>query len=180
MGKRNKTILIFNGSGGCGKDTTAEIMSKYVNIEKTSSINIIKNIVAQGIGRGLEKNEEYRLLLQRVKEAFIRYNDLPYWTMVAHIQDFISTSENDCLLIDVREAEEIEKLKAFCDNKGVAFKTVLVINRNVPLITTNSADEFVYNYTYDYILDNSGTLGDLEDSVITLLENLKYEVSSNE
>ena len=28
-----KTVLITNGSGGCGKDTMAEIMGKYVDIK---------------------------------------------------------------------------------------------------------------------------------------------------
>ena len=36
------------------------------------------------------------------------------------------------------------------------------------------------DYNYDYIVDNSQTLGVLEDSVITLLQDLGFEVEEDE
>ena len=41
-------------------------------------------------------------------------------------------------------------------------KTLLVTNPRVALITSNTSDGNVYNYTYDYEIKNEGTLEDLE------------------
>ena len=59
-------------------------------------------------------------------------------------------------------------------------KTILVINNNVATIHSNTSDDNVMNYAYDYILDNSQTLGVLEDSVITLLQDLGLELERDE
>jgi hypothetical protein len=39
--------------------------------------------------------------------------------------------------------------------------TLFIKNENVDLPNTNHADAEVENYQYDYVLDNSGSLGDL-------------------
>lgn len=190
-----KIILITNGSGGCGKDTMAQIMAKYVHIKKVSSIDVIKNMlkdytVSYTTSHG--KNERYRKLLATVKQAFIDFDDLPFNEMVHEIIEF-AQSKNQVLLMDIREPEEIEKIvraiKNFktedylnhIDMKDIKLKTVLVINDNVPIIETVNSDKEVFEYApYDYVVDNSGTLSVLEDSVITLLTDLGFDVKTNE
>ena len=166
-----KKILITNGSGGCGKDTLAEIMNKYVDIIKYSSIDFFKELGTLGRMRS-QKDEAERILLYNLKKAFIEYNNLPTWLCKEKIDEFLQTDEDAILIIDVREPEEIQKLKDLYPQ----IITVLVTNKNVPVITYNSSDANVFDYVYDYVIDNSYTLGVLEESVITLLQELEFNV----
>lgn len=165
-----KKIIITNGSGTCGKDTFAEIMGKYVNVCKYSSIDFFKELGKTG-RMSNEKREKERLLLSRLKSAFIDYNDLPLRLCSEVIEQFLSTDNgNDILIIDIREAEEIEKITALYPQ----IITVLLINNNVPVIMSNPSDAQVFDCIYDYIVDNSDTLEVLEESAITLLKELKF------
>ena len=178
-----KRILITNGSGGCGKDTMAEIMGKYVNVHKVSSIDIIKKIVEPytiEFTTLYGKQEQYRRLLSDVKNAFIKFNDLPQKTMEQEVLKFIEDENFHVLIVDIRDPEEIEKFKQIFPLGCVICKTILIINNNVATIHSNASDDNVANYAYDYILDNSQTLGVLEDSVITLLKDLGFEVEEDE
>ena len=178
-----KRIFITNGSGGCGKDTMAEIMGKYVNVHKVSSIDIIKKIVEPYTIDFITlygKQEQYRKLLSDVKNAFINFNDLPQKTMEQEVLKFLEDENFHVLIVDIREPEEIEKFKQIFPLGCVICKTILIINNNVATIHSNTSDDNVANYAYDYILDNSQTLGVLEDSVITLLKDLGFEVEEDE
>ena len=166
-----KKILITNGSGGCGKDTLAEFMSKYVDIIKYSSIDFFKELGTLGRMKP-QKDEGERILLYNLKKAFIEYNELPTILCGEKIDNFLQSNENGILIIDVREPKEIQKLKELYPQ----IITVLVINKNVPVITYNSSDANVFDYVYDYVIDNSYTLGVLEESAITLLQELDFNI----
>ena len=178
-----KTVLITNGSGGCGKDTMAEIMAKYVDIKKISSIDVFKQMLIDYTIDYINvhgKDDKYRKLLSSVKSAFVEFNDLPYNTMLNEILEFVHTEEQ-VLLIDIREPEEIKKIVDTVQQtiEEVSIKTILVINNNVPVIETVDSDSAVFDYApYDYVVDNSETLGVLEQSVITLLIDLGFEVEA--
>lgn len=185
---QNKIVLITNGSGGCGKDTMTEIMNKYVNVKKVSSIDVFKRMLKDytfdyTFMHG--KDEKYRKLLSTVKSAFIEFNDLPLKEMEKEILKFLET-DDQVLLMDIREPEEIEKLiecveqqKDYMDN--IKINTVLVINNNVPIIETVNSDKYVFNYApYDYVMDNSYTLEILEQGIVVLLKELGFEVETSE
>lgn len=178
-----KRILITNGSGGCGKDTMAEIMGKHVNVHKVSSIDIIKKIVEPYTAEFIAlygKHEKYRQLLSEVKQAFVNFNGLPTKIMGQEVIKFMEDENCQVLIVDIREPDEIEKFKDNFPLGCTICKTILIVNNNVATIHSNSADDNVTNYAYDYILDNSQTLGDLEDGVITLLQDLGFEVEYDE
>ena len=40
----NKTVIVINGQGGCGKDTICNIMAKYYKIKNISTVDPIKDI----------------------------------------------------------------------------------------------------------------------------------------
>ena len=166
-----KKIIITNGSGGCGKDTLAELMNKYVDIIKYSSIDFFKTIGSLGRMRS-QKDESERILVCNLKKAFIEYNELPTILCGEKIDKFLQADGDGILIIDVREPEEIQKLKDLYPQ----IITVLVINKNVPVITYNSSDANVFDWIYDYVIDNSYTLGVLEESAITLLRELNFNI----
>ena len=99
----------------------------------------------------------------------MEYNDLPLILCSETIERFLQ-DDNDILIIDIREADEIEKITALYPQ----IITVLLINNNVPVIMSNPSDAQVFDCIYDYIVDNSDTLEVLEESAITLLKELKF------
>lgn len=160
-----KQIFITNGTGGCGKDTFARIIGEVVPTMKISSIDVVKDI-AEECGWDGGKTEKDRKFLSDFKMLLTAYNDLPF-RMVAHAVDHFRNKDNRCeiLLIDIREPEEIARAK-----EAFRAKTILIKNDRIPPITSNDGDANVFNYEYDYIIDNSGSLEDLAASVRTFVE----------
>lgn len=62
------------------------------------------------------------------------------------------------MFVHIREINEIAKIKELLNAK-----TLLINNPRVPLITSNTSDGNVYNYDYDFIIENEGTLEDLKE-----------------
>ena len=60
------------------------------------------------------------------------------------------------LFLHIREPEEIEKAK-----KEFDAKTLLIKSNRVKQVTSNHADAKVFEYNYDYTINNDGTLDDL-------------------
>ena len=103
-----------------------------------------------------EKNEKARKLLVDLKQLSIQYNDYPTKYIEEQYKTF-KESNSQYLFIHIREIDEIEKIKKLLDAE-----TLLVTNPRVALITSNSSDANVYNYKYDYKIENSGSLEDLK------------------
>ena len=87
-----------------------------------------------------------------------KYDDIPFKDIASVVSDFKSNKiDAKVLLIDIREPDEITRaVNAF------GAETILIRNPNVEGIKSNHADANVENYKYDYIIENGGTLSDLE------------------
>lgn len=159
-----KKVIITNGSGGCGKDTFAKTLGDRIPSYKYSSIDLVKEILSPYVDIN-NKTEKTRKMLSDVKLALkdIIFNDLQQI-----VKDFYNNEIcTNLLILDIREPDEIERAK-----KEFNAITILIKNDNVPQILSNMADANVYNYTYDYIIDNSGTIGDLEVKVEKFLHEV--------
>ena len=152
----NKQVIIINGTGGSGKDTFVEFCSKYANVMNISSVDKVKEAAKILVGWNGEKDEKSRKLLVDLKQLSINYNDSPTKYIEQKFEEFKSC-DAIFLFIHIREIDEIEKIKKLLDAK-----TLLIRNPRVALITSNNSDRNVYNYNYDYIVENEGTLEDLE------------------
>lgn len=150
-----KRIFIINGSGGVGKDTFCEYVGKYAKVRVHSSVEEVKNI-ARLCGWSGSKEPKDRRFLSDLKDLLTKYNDLPFRGIQSVVKDFYKDS-NEFLFIHIREPKEIERAKR-------AFKavTILVFNDNVKCIYGNHADDEVLRYIYDELINNSGTLEDLD------------------
>lgn len=155
-----KQIFITNGMARCGKDTFAKILNEFTPTLKYSSIDCVKNIARKCKWKG-GKSEKDRKFLSDLKMLLSQYNDLPF-SDVKEVVDFflISNFYHNVLIIDIREPEEIERAK-----KEFGAKTILIKNDNVKSITSNPADAGVYNYNYDYIIENNGTLDEFKKKI---------------
>ena len=163
-----KKIFITNGSGTNGKDTFAKALAKYIPTFKYSSINLVKDMLKlAGIEEG-EKTEEYRLLCSDLKDRLTKYDDIPFKDVASIVADFKNNLiETEVLLIDIREPEEIARAV-----ETFGAKTILIRNPNVKKIESNHADRDVENYDYDYIIENNGTLEQLESVAKDFVETI--------
>lgn len=178
-----KQVFIINGSGGVGKDTfveTVKSQAKRIAIENYSSVTKVKKI-AEAIGWNGSKSERDRKFLSDLKLLTTEYNDMPLNDMKRYVNIFmnlISFDKARVIFLHIREPEEIAK--AVSEFKEYNAKTVLVKRDSVKHITSNMADENVYNYNYDIVVDNGGTIEDLKEKAKGFIKdfldgNLKNE-----
>lgn len=152
----DKKVIIINGTGGSGKDTFVEFCAEFAKVTNISSVDLVKEAAQILVGWNGEKDEKSRKLLVDLKKLSIDYNDAPAKYIKSKYEKF-QKSDSEFLFIHIREIEEIIKIKEMLNAK-----TLLVTNPRVALITSNTSDGNVYNYTYDYEIKNEGTLEDLE------------------
>ena len=151
---KNKAIWVINGTGGCGKDTFIEFVSKYTKVENISSIDKVKE-VARVIGWNGEKDEKSRKFLSDLKELTTEYNDMSFNDIAAKIEDF-KASNNKIAFIHIREVENIARAV-----NEFGAKALLIKREGYENIISNRSDAEVDNYDYDKTINNT-TLEEFE------------------
>lgn len=165
-----KRIFITNGVGGCGKDTFAGFLDEiYQGVFKYSSIDRVKHIAYECGWLGA-KSEKDRKFLSDLKVLLTDYSDLPFEDVTRRVEEFMSNDSYRVMLIDIREPDEIERAKIAFDAE-----TILIVNDRVPNIDSNMADANVYDYEYDYVLENNGTLDEFKETTRFFAENYILE-----
>lgn len=161
----NKQVLIINGSGGTGKDTFVDLVTielnditkKFHTVTNFSSVDKVKEI-AKEIGWNGKKSEKDRKFLSDLKILTSQYCDMPFQSMREKVNEFKADKDKIFMFLHIREPEEIERaVNAF------NAKTILIRRNSVRHITSNMADENVFNYNYDFIIDNDGSIEELKD-----------------
>lgn len=160
----SKQIFIINGSGGVGKDTFCDKCGHYTDVKVVSSIDLVKHFATE-MGWNGQKTPRDRRFLSDLKDLLTAYNDLPFKDIKQKVNEFKQDTDNMFLFIHIREPEEIERAK-----KEFGAHTVLVVNDNVLGIYSNHADGRVLEYDYDVVIDNSGTLEELEQEAKRFVE----------
>lgn len=150
-----KKIVIINGTGGSGKDTFVEFVSKYTSVVNFSSIDKVKEI-ARMIGWDGGKTEKDRKFLSDLKVLTSEYNDMPFKSVCEKVEEFRNSSE-EIMFIHIREPENIERAVL-----EFGAYTLLVKRKGLDNITSNYSDASVDNYDYDLIIEND-TLEGLEN-----------------
>lgn len=167
MVNMDKMVFIVNGKPRAGKDTFAEILNRYMVVYKYSAVTKVKEIAKQCGWTGA-KEEKDRKFLHELKMLTSAYSDLPYQDVLDKIEKYRSGEIlADVFIVDVREPEEIERLRKATD--GI---TIYIENENVPAITSNEADANVANYEYDFTIFNNGTIEEFEDNIMNFMEFL--------
>lgn len=167
-----KQVFIINGSGGVGKDTFVNLIqinfeSKYMYLVMNfSSVDKVKK-VAKLIGwDGKSKTEKDRKFLSDLKLLCTEYNDMPFNSMCEIVEEFDKSKFRQMLFLHIREPEEVERAK-----KTFNAKTILIKRDSVEHITSNMSDKYIYNYTYDIVINNNGTKEELEKKAIEFIED---------
>lgn len=167
MVNMDKMVFIVNGKPRAGKDTFAEILNRYMVVYKYSAVTKVKEIAKQCGWTGA-KEERDRKFLHELKMLTSDYSDLPYQDVLDKIEKYRSGEIlADVFVVDVREPEEIDRLR-----KATDAITIYIENENVPAITSNEADANVANYEYDFTIFNNGTIEEFEDNIMIFMEFL--------
>ena len=165
-----KQIYITNGMARCGKDTFAKFLNDIVPTLKYSSIDKVKDI-AKLCGWDGGKTEKDRKFLSDLKLLTTEYSNMAFEAIKSKVSEFLEDSKHVVMLIDIREPAEIEKAKT-----AFGAKTILIENKNVKTISSNMADANVFNYTYDYVVKNNGSLEEFKENVKKfVMENILKE-----
>lgn len=160
-----KQIVVINGTGGSGKDTFVEFVSKYAKVFNFSSVDKVKEI-ARAIGWDGQKTEKDRKFLSDLKRLTTEYNDMAFNSIKQAINSF-NDLDSEIMFIHIREPEEIQRAVS---NFGA--KTLLVRREGLASITTNYSDASVENYNYDFIIENT-TLENLDNLAEQFVEQFK-------
>lgn len=166
-------IIIVNGKGGCGKTTFEQLATEKSSykIGIVSTIDYVKN-VATAIGWNGIKDDKSRKLLSDLKRDLTEWNDLPFKKVAERLYEYKGMCY-DFVFIDCREPDEIDRYV-----KEYNAITLLINRDEVNRKYGNISDDNVDNYLYDFVVDNNGTLQDLEDSMHTFfsaLHKIKFE-----
>ena len=77
--------------------------------------------------------------------------------------------------IRTRRKNKKVECRKLCD-KYKDVKTILIKRNSVKTITSNMADAGVFNYNYDFVIENNGTLDGLKSIVKKfVMENISIE-----
>ena len=161
-----KPIVIINGQGGVGKDEFVKKCSKFLEIKNVSTVDKVKEAYRL-LGWNDEKTEEDRKNLSDIKDLSTKRFDHPFKYISQIIDKFNTIDAHEILFIHSREPDEINRFK-----NEFGCITLLIKNQNVEPINSNHADANVEKYEYDYIVNNDGTLLDLENKAFEFLNKI--------
>lgn len=149
--------IVINGMARSGKDTFADMCCHLGKGYQFSSVEMVKYGCELLGWDGEDKCEASRFALSEIAKIADKTFD--------HRKKFIREKLNvleesglfDYVFIHIREPELIQWAVS-----ELHCKTVLVRNPRVPEITSNESDKNVNNFQYDYVVENRGTLAELE------------------
>ncbi len=169
-------VIVINGFPQSGKTTFAELCCKYVAPDgiNISTVDYVKE-VARFCGWTGTKSPEDRRFLSGLKAVLTDWGDIPLRKVTEITRKFEEeikqrdgVIKRGVVFIHCREPHEILKLVM-----RLGAKTVLVLRPETDgLAQSNPSDRDVLNYNYDYVINNDGTLSDLEDKAVDFLKDI--------
>lgn len=158
-----KECIIINGSGGVGKDTVVEMVSKKYNVRNVSTVDKVNEagLLLGCLGKSL-KDRAFKSDLKLLADKY--YTHSLIYVLEEYVK-FLDHPDQQIMFIHCREPDNIAEV-----SESVNCTTLLITNARVPLIDSNMADKNVFNYKYDHIIRNDGTLEELEKKVNFFLE----------
>lgn len=169
-------VFIVNGKGGSGKDAFESFVIEYAKnlhyaaapVLKLSIIDYVKDI-AEYAGWDGGKTLADRQFLHNLKKILTQWNDSPMKEIYHSVQDIqYHEGNNITIFIDMREPIDIARFANICKDNNWNFKSVIIKRDDVDnLHYGNDADDDVFNYNYDIVIENNSDLNELKLSAET-------------
>lgn len=167
-------IVIVNGRPGAGKTTFEDICQAIMGpfCRQRSTVDKVKEI-ARAAGWNGEKSPEARKFLSDLKRLMGGFNDAPYRDILKALDTFeldlgAYGLSKACaiLLVDSREPKELDRFKRELGAVTLLIRRPAADEKS----TSNTSDEDVFNYEYDYEIMNDGTIEDLHVKATEFLD----------
>lgn len=153
----SKKIYVLNGVGTSGKGEFASRLNNYIPTYKYSIVDMSKE-AAKVLGWDGGKTEKDRRFLSDIMDLSTDYNDGPFQDVLSIVLDFKNNRiEDEVLVIDMRDPKDIARAVEI-----FGAETILIRKPDVDKIESNHADANVEQYEYDYIIENDGSLEQLD------------------
>lgn len=173
-------IVIVNGAPTVGKDSFVSCCNKHtVWCGNFSTVDFVKELAAQ-CGWNGTKTLENRKFLSDLKDLLTEWGDVPFKKVKEQIEAFagnmrvygFSPENEGIVFVHCREPKEIAK---FVEQLGA---TTLLIRREAAENSekSNHADTDVFNYKYDYVIENNGTFEELEQKAKWFLQEMNCRI----
>lgn len=172
-GSDSMKVVIINGSGGVGKDrfvSLCEFHAQSNECVNVSSAELIKRaaIMLGWDECGEQKTEDVRKFLSDLTRMADELFDTRFKYMKS---EYDSVKQHrpctSILFFHIREPEMIERVKSEFDAV-----TLLIERPGVKPIMSNPSDRNVRHYSYDYVIQNDGTLDDLDKKAKWFVEQI--------
>jgi hypothetical protein len=159
-------VVVLNGVAKSGKDTFVKMVESVamrdpnhkVVVGLTSTIDPIKNVMAKEFGWTGGKTEKDRLFMHNLKMLTTEYCDLSFSHTKHKIDAFFEVwtewgdMDGAIMFVMAREPKDIAR---YADHYGSRAVTALM---RMPLaeasIPDNEGDQGVFDYSYDYFIEN--------------------------
>lgn len=154
-------IIVINGQGGSGKDTFVGYCGyEDDGIFNFSMVDKIK-IAAEDLGWTGTKTPKDRKFLSDLKDLAADYNDCPFRSTLNKIQEAVKRykvyhsngDKNVIVFVHSREPKDIQRWV-----KDYGAKTLLILRSDIENEFGNHADDEVFDFNYDYMVDNDKDL----------------------
>lgn len=179
--KRKPKIFIVSGKANSGKDTTCELINNYVKLKGLNSVNLqfssyIKMYAKTISGWDGNEDTKPRSLLQELGTEIIRTN-IDEKFFIKRIIGDIKVYSYYCDVITISDA----RLPLEIDSINNEFENVYKINIQRPNFENNLnnnerkhiTEVALNNYNdYDYVVVNDGTIEDLNNKVIKIIDEV--------
>lgn len=180
-------VIIINGVPQSGKDTFCDLCKKYVycdgedNVITISSVDPIKDMLYK-FGWDGKKSDEVRDLIADIKQLWMKSTEPPTFYLFDQIFQYHKTHQDqwNTIFVHIREPEEIKKLTNILSGLnviGIEWHTILVRRKNGDLSNKRTSDNFniITSYPYGTIIDNDGTIDDLDNKAMRYVDWLYDE-----
>ena len=170
-----KYVLIITGGAGVGKDTFVNILGRLVGTEHISIVDQTKRL-ARMAGWNGRKTEKDRKFLSDLKLLVDEYNNGNYAYCEEQTKELLNRENNwlPLLCIDMREKKDVDPFVSEFGKDLV--KIVRVENNRVAPINSNIADRDVLKIEPDFVIENNGSIHDLEQTAKAFLKTLGVKV----
>lgn len=177
MNKSGLKIVVVNGRPGSGKTTFEYIIKKKMSAfcEMRSTVDLVKEIAMFYAGWDGNKDLKSRKFLSDLKDLLTQFDNVPFNDIVRYkdiweddMERYGVIEQPHILLVDSREPEEIQKFKDELGAVAVLIRRAEVESEE----TSNHADANVFDFDYDWVIENNGSLEDLERRTLDFLDLL--------
>lgn len=180
MRTRKTVVVLISGKAGAGKTTLADLLEEKLKslpdlrIDRYSLASPIKFVAQLAFGWDGVKDERGRKLLQDLGKVGRAY-DINTWSshLLTHIDRSDDTFPPNFVLVD--DWRFPDEYVFFSDNLTLDVSTVRVFGRG-GLEDSNGNDESetsLDDFWTESLIDNSGSIEDLETKIGEILESLK-------